>query len=159
MQKDIKRMFTKVLSVTAFWWQAGRFIPHTLVNPFSIKCLQCFYKQKRHNRASQIFHLPWALFSSCPAPLPSGSSSSSSSSPEPCRCCCRCWVTCSQNSSMAEHTKEQDPHSHCSPRFSFRGTFPGGGMAFTLEEEEIQSCKDSTKCHWEWTAAQPAKNQ
>lgn len=44
---------------------------------------------------------------------------------------------------MAEHTKEQDPHSHCSPRFSFRGTFPGGGMAFTLQgEEKIHSCKE-----------------
>lgn len=110
-------------------------------------------------RKSQISHLPWALSPSCPAPLPSGSSSSSSSSPEPCRCCCRCWVTCSQNSSMAEHTKEQDPHSHWSPRFSFRRTFAGGGMAFTLEEEEIHSYKDSTKCCWGRTGAQPAKNR
>lgn len=87
-----------------------------------------------------------------PVPLPSGSSSSSSL--EPCTCSCRCWVTCSKNSSMAEHTKEQDPHSHWSPRFSFRGPFPGGDMAFILEQgEEIQSCKIVVRCCWRQMAA------
>jgi len=57
---------------------------------------------------------------------------------------------------MAEHTKEQDPHSHCSPRFSFRGTFPGGGMAFTLEEEEISTCTDSTQVLLGVNTGQPA---
>lgn len=64
---------------------------------------------------------------------------------------------CSQNSSMAEHTKEQDPHSHCSPRFSLRGPFPEGGMTFTLREEEgSHSCRGSTPVQLGVTAGQAA---